>query len=293
MYRLLRVGFAGILLTFCACRIASAQISSRNLSFFPTTFGPTETITITPSVSWARYYIGDDCYDSYCPTEEIDVDLEGSGQYSDGASWDTGEWETSTYWNFNDYSDASYMNPVTFDAYFTAWYYDYIFDEYFSTDDSCENYVTPNYNLMVPSGESISFAGWDDTYGEWAQTLQGDGSGTFSGRTVHEANGGTGTDSCWFSGSTFSPFDSITGGTWGIQSDQTFDAYDEVGYGSGQVSYYRSQGRAPCGTSFTQDMYINRPGSSDVIYQSNTLGAGIDSTTISSTKNGTQSKAWP
>jgi len=144
----------------------------------------------------------------------------------------------------------------------------------------------------LPTGETATNNGWSGSAGLWNQTLA-PSTKNFSGRTVTEQDpGGGGPDTCWFSGSTFAAFTAITGGSWTVASGNTYGP-DNVGYSDGAITYYRAQQRAPCSTTFSQRMVINCA-NQNTAYATNTLGAGIGVTTISSTKNGsTVSKTYP
>lgn len=119
----------------------------------------------------------------------------------------------------------------------------------------------------VPNSESTASNGWGSgslaTVHKWRQTLSGPGL-NFGGRTVTERDpGGGGPDTCWFPGSAVMPFEAITGGSWNVNTSNKW-GNDSIGWSTGAVTYYRSQGRAPCGTSFRQRMVIdcatNTPG---------------------------------
>jgi hypothetical protein len=141
----------------------------------------------------------------------------------------------------------------------------------------------------VTTGETTAFDGWDATGltdGKWKQTLTSSSSTNFSNRTVREADAGHGVDTCWFSGSAFSPFNSITGGTWTVNTDNTWGD-DFVGWFNSAVTYYRNQGRAPCGTSFLQQMTMMCPNGSFHNYGSvNTLRGSFTATTVTSGRAG-------
>lgn len=137
----------------------------------------------------------------------------------------------------------------------------------------------------LPTGEVTSGNGWRDfTLHDWVQALTGEWN--FGGRVVTERDpGGGGPDTCWFPLSEFASASSLTGGTWTVYPDNRWGP-DSVGWTHHAVDYYRNQNRAPCETSFGQDMEIDRPGNSPVIYASHLLRMGIRATTVWSERAG-------
>src|SRR5204862_12630 len=101
---------------------------------------------------------------------------------------------------------------------------------------------------VLPTGEVTAFTAWSaGGPGMWQQTLQ-PATADFQGRTVIEQDpGGGGPDTCHFPGSMYTPGTAITGGTWAVGAGNSWGA-DFVGWFTGAVTYYRAQGRAPCGT---------------------------------------------
>ena len=146
-----------------------------------------------------------------------------------------------------------------------------------------------------PDGESTFPIDWDPldptTY-KWEQTLSATGV-NFVGRTVTEQDpGGGGPDTCHFTNSAFDAYDKISGGTWTVITGNKWH-YDSVGYHSGAVTYYRNQGRAPCSTTFQQSMVIDCS-TGPIHYATNTLGAEINDTTVTSKRAGsTAIRTWP
>uniref|UniRef100_Q01V67 Uncharacterized protein n=1 Tax=Solibacter usitatus (strain Ellin6076) TaxID=234267 RepID=Q01V67_SOLUE len=169
-----------------------------------------------------------------------------------------------------------------------------------------------------PTGETTAFAGFDNTapqqcglgancntLGMWDQTLT-PANVNFRGRTVTEQNannggGGSGNDTCHFAGSAFGAFDRITGGNWTVGQIQGANnaanniwGHDFVGWLRNAVVYYRNRGRAPCGTTFLQQMVINNlnPPPATVAYGNannggpNTLGGNINVRSVTSTRSG-------
>lgn len=160
---------------------------------------------------------------------------------------------------------------------------------------------------VVPTGETNAWNAWDAanaTVGRWRGTLT-PANVNFNGRSVTERDpGGGGPDSCHFNGATYAAFTAITGGTWAVGAGNVWGD-DFVGWFPAAVTYYRNQGRAPCGTTFPQRMEINCP-NGDQAYQTNTLGCAMTAAipamngnpavpgTVSSTRSGnTQTKNWP
>jgi hypothetical protein len=146
-----------------------------------------------------------------------------------------------------------------------------------------------------PNSETTVGIGWDTndpTLYKYEQTLSATGV-SFVGRTVTEQDpGGGGPDTCHFTNAAWDAFDHVNGSSWTVISGNKWH-YDFVGYHSGTVSYYRNQGRAPCGTTFQQRMVINCS-SGPIQYALNTLSADISSTTVSSSRAGTTAvKTWP
>ena len=136
----------------------------------------------------------------------------------------------------------------------------------------------------LPTGETTAAGGWaGDGRGIWNQTLTGES--TWNGTSVQETDpGGGGPDTCWFQGSDFEPFESVTGGKWGVGSGNAWGP-DLVGYFDDAIMYYSDHARTPCGTSFPQQMQIyTSSGWKD--YVRNTLGGWIDIGYVTSIRAG-------
>jgi len=154
---------------------------------------------------------------------------------------------------------------------------------------------------LLPPSETTAFKGWatsmsEPTIGQWRQTI-GPKTIAYAAVTVQESDpGGGGPDTCWFSGSKFAPFTAITGGTWVVQAGNTW-GYDYVGWLKAAVMYYRNKGRAPCGTTFPQQMQVQFATGDTTFYNYlgvNTLGGNIGTTTVTSIRAGkSQTKTWP
>ncbi|MGD9691315.1 MAG: hypothetical protein AB7G17_00565 [Phycisphaerales bacterium] len=149
--------------------------------------------------------------------------------------------------------------------------------------------------VVIPTGETTASNGWgaggSTTVHRWQMTLT-PGTTNFQGRSVTEQDaGGGGPDTCWFNGSTYARWTAITGGTWVVGANNVWGD-DFVGWFSAAVTYYRAQGRAPCQTTFPQDMHINGEGSPR--YRTNTLSCGFTAAGVWSTRDGqTRNKNWP
>jgi hypothetical protein len=144
---------------------------------------------------------------------------------------------------------------------------------------------------QTPTGETTAARGWLDTIALFDMTLTPT-STNFANRVVSEQNPGGGSDTCWFSGSLFPAFTSITGGSWTIESGNRY-GYDAVGVFAEVVNYYRSNGRAPCQFTLPQRMVIICP-SIAVPYVTNTLVIQIGTTTITTSRaEASQTKTWP
>ena len=117
-------------------------------------------------------------------------------------------------------------------------------------------------SCTIPTAESTSFAGWNQTEGKWYQQVSDSDGTDFSLSNVKEVNAGGAFDSCWFEGSMYPKVTGITsirskqqwtispGNIWGL---------DLVGWTEDAVNYYRSVGRAPCAFRVNQQMLISCP----------------------------------
>ena len=146
--------------------------------------------------------------------------------------------------------------------------------------------------VVRPVSETTAFSGWDaDGLGLWRQKLQppaDDPGFDFSFDTVREADpGGGGPDTCWFTKSAILPFTAITGGTWFPDEAGVWE-FDHVGWFTTSVKYYRKKNRAPCGTTFPQQMqHKAQPEKGFVNYGPvNTLGGSFTNTTVTTRRAG-------
>jgi len=162
----------------------------------------------------------------------------------------------------------------------------------------------------VPTSESTAVptgAQWDTSHGApWIQTFAPNTPpGEFEARGVYEYATGQGTDTCWFKGSSVAIFNAITtpGFGWTVSSQNTWGT-DFIGWNLAAVRYYRNKKRAPCSSSFQQQLVIDAAYSPSnpssytgpftdnsgntfygVPYETNTLGASITGTTATSVRN--------
>jgi hypothetical protein len=168
---------------------------------------------------------------------------------------------------------------------------------------------------LLPQSEETTFNSWSPahpTVGRWAQTLELD-TINYEGVKVQEIDPGgeeevcvgTGTtavctpDTCYYPGSRYPPLIHISGGPsdgWTVQKGNVW-GLDSVGWGPSSVTYYRRKGRAPCGTTFPQQMQIQFATGDPTWYNYgsvNTLGYVIDATTVTSMRAGAaETETWP
>jgi hypothetical protein len=177
-----------------------------------------------------------------------------------------------------------------------------------------QNPLSPNWvakAVDVPTSETSVIPppqAWNPTTGgaPWNQTLAPNSPpGEYEGRGVYEYAAGLGTDTCWFAGSKWPIYNTITaaGFAWTVSSKNRWGA-DWIGWKLGAVQYYRTMNRVPCGATFSQQMVIDAAYSPDntpaygsyvskdgnvfygVPYETNTLGGSITATTVTSVRNG-------
>lgn len=153
--------------------------------------------------------------------------------------------------------------------------------------------------LVKPSGDTSKFLRWfddGDGRGLWDQTLVAKSESGFdwSGTSVQETGSKAdrqANDTCWCKGSTILPFFKITGGDWDVGDDGKW-GQDGVGWNTDAIDYYRRKQRAPCGTTFGQQMQFKvvdtHPDWEDY-GKLNTLGGSFDYKTMTSLRAG-QSK---
>ena len=161
----------------------------------------------------------------------------------------------------------------------------------------------------VPASESTTIptgAQWNTTHGApWTPTLAPNSQkGEYEARGIYEYGNGAGTDTCWFKGSKYKQFITVTtpGFEWLVTSKNTWGV-DWIGWSLAAVDYYRGQGRVPCGATFPQlvvidaafspnnpptySSYLNQAGSLfyGIGYETNTIGGNIMATSVTSIRN--------
>jgi hypothetical protein len=120
--------------------------------------------------------------------------------------------------------------------------------------------------IVYPDSETTVAKGWDGRQnGKWMQTIHSSADPQMNWETteVKERNPGTGkitNDTCWCKGSSVLPYWTISGGKW----PNSVDTYkwpnwgpDHVGWYGYAIDYYRGKRRAPCGTTFPQQMQFS------------------------------------
>lgn len=152
-------------------------------------------------------------------------------------------------------------------------------------------------NCDKPNSETSYFDIWADGQGDPTIGIfiaQVNADRDFAGRTVRE-EGGLTTDGCHFTGSAFAKY-SIGTAEWFLDDTINYNAYgyDNIGFFSQAVQYYRSMGRAPCTAVQPQKMYIRCNSSTDLLYHQNTVAISVGVTDISVQRgNAYQSRVWP
>jgi hypothetical protein len=150
-----------------------------------------------------------------------------------------------------------------------------------------EEQRTTTVTYRIPTGETTIRNAWSGATNfatAFKFRAQLTGSGSFSGRRVTENDGGNGLDTCKNQDPTGSiPMsERITGGYWDINSANTYNDDDTVGWSETAVIYYRGRGVTTCQTQFDQYMTIN-PSKG---YKTNTLMMGFTATTVWSERDG-------
>jgi hypothetical protein len=158
----------------------------------------------------------------------------------------------------------------------------------------------------LPASETTNAVGFSSGYyvtvGQFRQVLNMASGSTdvLKGRQVSEYTGfGTNYDTCWYTGSMVSKFNSVTGSLWNVgyyAIDPPFItslnewADDFIGWATPSVDYYRSHGRVSpaCGARVPQARYIATGGTSGTSenYGNGTLGEDIYATTVTAVRNG-------
>jgi hypothetical protein len=170
---------------------------------------------------------------------------------------------------------------------------------------------------LIPTGEKTVFRAWDGgdpTVAYWRVQLQPD-TVKYDGVTVRETApftqtescSGTGfrekcqPDTCWWGKSPYDPQIAISdpNGNVHIPVENGNHWNDKVGWGSGLVEGYRNRGRAPCGTTYPQQMQIQFATGDPNWYNYgpvNTLGGSFTFTDdqVTSTRAGeSKTETWP
>jgi len=175
-----------------------------------------------------------------------------------------------------------------------------------------------NVKIKYPTSETTIWANLGDAkIGQWKQTLHlaSDANFDWSGNSVQETDPGPdnpANDTCWCPGSAIGQFYRISGGIWYEPTDVGGDfgpkmngkwGYDHVGWCAAHgaffcsnpafpvpVDYYRLKQRAPCGTTFLQQMQFQATNAGDTSWQSygnvNTLGGSFTDVDITSLRAG-------
>ena len=188
-----------------------------------------------------------------------------------------------------------------------------------STDFSMPMNFPVNVKIKYPTSETTEGKGFggDAGIGLWKQTLRNaDPIFDWSGNSVQETDPGpdiAANDTCWCAGSAIGQFYKITGGVWygpatmaggdfGPQKNGKW-GYDHVGWCTSHgaffcsnaaapvpVEYYRRKQRAPCGTTFPQQMQFQATNAGDTSWQNygavNTLGGSFTDVDVTSQRAG-------
>jgi hypothetical protein len=187
-----------------------------------------------------------------------------------------------------------------------------------STDFSMPMVFPVNVKIKYPTSETTIWANLGDAgIGQWKQTLRNaDPIFDWSGNSVQETDPGpdnAANDTCWCPGSAIGQFYKITGGVWygpatmaggdfGPKKNGKW-GYDHVGWCASHgaffcsnaafpvpVDYYRLKQRAPCGTTFLQQMQFQATNAGDTSWKNygavNTLGGSFTDVDITSLRAG-------
>ena len=188
-----------------------------------------------------------------------------------------------------------------------------------SADKSIPMNFPVNVKIKYPTSETTEGKGFggDAGLGLWKQTLRNaDPNFDWSGNSVQKTDPGpdiAANDTCWCPGSAIGQYFQISGGVWygpattpggdfGPQKNGKW-GYDHVGWCTalgmhfcsvpGQavpVDYYRRKQRAPCGTTFPQQMQFQATNAGDTSWQNygavNTLGGSFTDVDVTSLRAG-------
>jgi hypothetical protein len=120
---------------------------------------------------------------------------------------------------------------------------------------------------IQPESETTQTAGtYSTTITKFNQAISDSYGADFDGMTVEEGVAAPGADTCWFNGSAYPKYTTITGGTWTVAGGDVAGqhnhwGYDYVGATTALINYYRVQDpqrgiSMPCGFTWYQSMQI-------------------------------------
>jgi hypothetical protein len=136
---------------------------------------------------------------------------------------------------------------------------------------------------VVPSAETTVYVGPStntdpkySTIGLFSQNIHDSAGDNFAATDVQEGNAGAAVDACHFTGSQYPAWSGVTGGTWTVAGSNTPGqyntwGYDNVGWWSNIVNYYRVQAPAhgiafPCAATVYQSLQIMCNANTWVVY---------------------------
>ena len=209
--------------------------------------------------------------------------------------WSTADPSIATVNSFGTVTAQNQPGTTSVTASWTAYTYQWnanneYCDQFNMTGDGIASFTT---QCSIPTEEATMSTGWDTIAGskhKWVQRLLPINV-SFAGRRIYERsnpNNPSTLDTCHFPNSRFDPFTQVTNlpnEYWTVAQGTNEWGPDKIGYSPEMVLYYRGEGKAPCGTRFTQVMYINC-GNQLEFYSLDQIGADIGTTTVSSTRAG-------
>ncbi len=167
----------------------------------------------------------------------------------------------------------------------TQTYIDGDFSMNFSSADAPDQRIIGH--VHKPTGEKLSDDGWV------GPTLRVDSiilptTFNFTGITVAETNGTGSKDSCYYTGATGQvPYDHLAGPnhTWFVSTNNDMGD-DLLSWGDAAITFYRSHGRATCGTILAQNMSVVVPNPHQPVqYTSHTIKLFIGKTVLTNVKD--------
>ena len=294
MHQFLTVGCLTVAWVLTTAGSAEAQygyISS--ISTSPNPFTDGQSVQIKVGASWAAYGSTD-----YIWAEEVYVEVWGDNGFQQAQSRQTfPTLSNQATFTFTDYPSAGATVNYTAELWVKYYngeynYYEWIGPEYGYT---YAQYKPPSQPGVPPSSETTASGGWNTvspyrTTHKWNQTLIG--TENYGGMAVYEQDyPGWANDTCWFTTSRYAKEVKVTGGNWLVSNSNTWGP-DSVGWTESRVSYYRAVNRAPCGTTFAQEMFINMPNGT-FAYKINTLKMGFTTTRVYSERdNVRRERSW-